>query len=78
MDLVKTKIEREFVQTLYKRVAEEGRLLIQVVLGPRQVGKTTGVKQLIEKIKKEELNTTTLYSSADAAAVQGDSWILEQ
>ena len=44
------KFERAFVAKM------EGRLngdmpLIQVLVGPRQVGKTTGVRQLLERVK---------------------------
>jgi uncharacterized protein len=40
--------ERAFVGKLVQRF-EEKTNLIQVLIGPRQVGKTTGVKQLIKK-----------------------------
>ena len=44
------KFERAFVAKM------EGRLngdmpLIQVLVGPHQVGKTTGVRQLLERVK---------------------------
>ena len=39
--------QRPFVDTLFKRFSAE-KPLIQVLVGPRQVGKTTGVRQLLE------------------------------
>ena len=39
--------ERSFVAQLEQRLA--GQPLIQVLVGPHQVGKTTGVKQLIAR-----------------------------
>ena len=39
---------REFHKTLQKRLSEKYPL-IQILLGPRQVGKTTLVKELIKK-----------------------------
>ena len=38
--------QRPFVDTLAKRFLAE-QPLIQVLVGPRQVGKTTGVRQLM-------------------------------
>ena len=38
--------QRPFVSTLAQRLRAE-RPLIQVLVGPRQVGKTTGVRQLL-------------------------------
>ena len=40
--------ERSILQTIKDRVSEE-RKFIQVLVGPRQVGKTTLIKQLIQK-----------------------------
>ena len=41
--------QREHLELLRKRITEE-RLFIQCISGPRQVGKTTTVKQLLESI----------------------------
>lgn len=46
---------------------------IQVLAGPRQVGKTTLVMQVLDKLKVPHH-----YSSADAMAVQGDVWLEQQ
>lgn len=64
--------EREFVGKLVQRF-EEKTNLIQVLIGPRQVGKTTGVKQLIKKVK---LNTH--YASADDLLTSDRNWLIEQ
>jgi predicted AAA+ superfamily ATPase len=64
-------LTRPFVFELQKRIAEK-RPLIQVVLGPRQVGKTTGVQQLIAQQR-----TPTHYVSADTMIAAPQSWILE-
>lgn len=64
--------EREFVGKLAQRF-EEKTNLIQVLIGPRQVGKTTGVKQLIKKVK---LNTH--YASADDLLTSDRNWLREQ
>ncbi|MEP7107000.1 MAG: AAA family ATPase [Ferruginibacter sp.] len=42
--------ERIHLESLMKRV-EVPKKFIQVLMGPRQVGKTTLITQLIEKIK---------------------------
>lgn len=64
--------EREFVGKLVRRF-EEKTNLIQVLIGPRQVGKTTGVKQLIKKVT---LNTH--YASADDLLTSDRNWLIEQ
>ena len=62
-------IERDFVRTLRKRLAEPLNF-IQVVLGPRQVGKTTGLEQLIEAWTGPKHMVT-----ADGVAPPGTDWI---
>jgi len=49
---------------------EEKRHLIQVVAGPRQVGKTTLCRQILSQIK-----IMSQYHTADAAAGAGGEWI---
>jgi predicted AAA+ superfamily ATPase len=63
-------IERTNLQTLVSRV-NEPRKFIQVVLGPRQVGKTTMISQLVTKITVPYLN-----ESADNIVADG-SWLAE-
>jgi hypothetical protein len=65
--------ERPFVQRLHESLKAHPDL-IHVVLGPRQVGKTTGVQQLLNKLP----STETFYYSADGEIQQPSSWILEQ
>ena len=49
---------------------KEKRKFIQVISGPRQVGKTTLVGQLLEK-----LDIPSQYISADDAGPEGAIWI---
>jgi len=61
--------ERTELQALKKRV-KEPRKLIQVVMGPRQVGKTTMVSQLTQK-----LTMPYIFESADAVAAGNTAWL---
>jgi predicted AAA+ superfamily ATPase len=54
--------ERPYLKQVKSRV-EEPRKFIQVILGPRQVGKTTMVTQLLS-----QLSIPYVYESADAIA----------
>jgi len=63
---------RDFVGVLEKRLRERDGL-IQAVLGPRQVGKTTGILQCLKKLKRQ-----TLYVSADELATPDRFWLMEQ
>ena len=65
--------ERFHLPILKKRLENEPKPFIQVIYGPRQVGKTTLVRQL--------LNQTELpwhYSSADGVAASDAVWISQQ
>jgi len=64
--------ERPFVALLEKRLSEE-RPLIQVLIGPRQVGKTTGIRQLIARYPHK-----SHYANADDLLVTDRTWLLEQ
>ncbi len=57
---------------LQKRIAES-RKFIQVILGPRQIGKTTLVKQLLAGLK-----TPFIFVSADAVPSANQNWIGQQ
>ena len=59
-------------QTLKSRV-EEPRRFIQVVAGPRQVGKTTLIKQTLEKI-----DVSSHYAFADIPTVLDIPWLEQQ
>ena len=61
--------ERSELQDIRKRVYEP-RKFIQVISGPRQVGKTTLITQLLEK-----LTIPALYESADAIPAGNSLWI---
>ena len=64
--------ERIHLQSLTKRMQEPRRFL-QVIMGPRQVGKTTLVHQLSEK-----LATDYIFVSADAVAASNTIWLEQQ
>lgn len=61
--------ERSAIKTLRDRI-KEPRRFIQVVMGPRQVGKTTMVIQLLG-----ELKIRNLFESADAIPASDSVWI---
>ena len=71
MSKILNMFQRSHLQQLIKRV-NEPRRFIQVVLGPRQVGKTTLVRQLLAKI-----NFQSNYVSADDAA-SNPLWLNQQ
>lgn len=59
--------KRAVYQTIIKRL-EEPRHMIQVVMGPRQVGKSTVVKQVLS-----DISTPYLIYSADNVPVSSNS-----
>lgn len=63
--------ERPYLKSVKARI-EEPRKFIQVILGPRQVGKTTMVTQLIG-----QLAIPNLFESADAISVTNSAWIIQ-
>ena len=64
--------QRPQADVLASRLAEPRRF-IQAVAGPRQVGKTTLVQQVIEKAK-----TPVQFASADEPTLRGPEWIAQQ
>ena len=66
------EIRREFLTLLKKRV-EEQRKFIQVIAGPRQIGKTTTVRQLLKEIVIPFISVT-----ADNVASTNTQWINQQ
>ena len=64
--------ERAFVGILEERFCSRD-VLIQVLIGPRQVGKTTGVKQLLQR-----WNGPFFYANADGLLVSDRNWLVEQ
>ena len=65
-------MKRSQYTILLKRL-EEPRRFIQVLLGPRQTGKTTLAQQVIE-----DLNCPTTYASADEPVLKDRTWIEQQ
>lgn len=61
--------ERKYLKTLQKRIAEP-RKFIQIVMGPRQVGKTTMLGQLYR-----QLEAPALFESADAISASDTNWL---
>ena len=64
--------ERRHLQILIKRMQEPRRFL-QVIMGPRQVGKTTLVSQLAAQVKIDYL-----FVSADSIASGNATWLEQQ
>lgn len=59
-------------QVLQRRLAEPRRF-IQILAGPRQVGKTTLIRQYVS-----EAECPVFYASADLPAMQTESWLMQQ
>ena len=66
------KFRRQAAGLLEQRLREP-RLFIQVIAGPRQVGKTTLVQQVIAG-----LGVPTRYAAADEPTLRGAEWIGQQ
>lgn len=64
--------KRIIFNNVLKRIIEQ-RKFIQVLAGPRQVGKTTLSRQLMK-----EVNIPTHYASADEPALKSSSWLEQQ
>lgn len=64
--------ERAINLELARRLGEPRRF-VQIVWGPRQVGKTTSVNQVLER-----LGMKCVYASADAPTMQTSAWIEAQ
>lgn len=65
--------ERSHKQILTSRIEKERRRFIQVLYGPRQVGKTTLATQFAQTV-----NIPVHYASADAVYSPGGVWITQQ
>jgi predicted AAA+ superfamily ATPase len=68
----KRSYRRPAAKVLSTRLAEPRRF-IQVVAGPRQVGKTTLVQQVVDS-----LDRPVRYASADEPGLKGTEWIAQQ
>lgn len=64
--------ERPMVETIRKRLREKRRF-IQVILGPRQVGKTTAIQQIVNSGR-----VPFHYAAADLPAPPSTQWISSQ
>jgi len=64
--------KRSMTETLSKRLKEK-RGFIQVIVGPRQVGKTTAIQQILKGI-----HTPSYYAAADLPAPPDTQWISRQ
>lgn len=62
---------RVHLERIKERV-KEPRKFIQVVLGPRQVGKTTMINQLLD-----DLSIPSIYESADAISATNSTWLIQ-
>ncbi len=71
-NLINPPYERPYGAELARRLAEPRRF-IQIVAGPRQVGKTTLVQQVTRK-----LDVPVRYASADDPALRESEWIAHQ
>lgn len=63
--------EHPYLKLVKERI-KEPRKFIQVILGPRQVGKTTMVTQFLSKI-----TIPCLYESADAILPTNNTWLMQ-
>ncbi len=63
--------ERSYLKQVKSRI-EEPRKFIQVILGPRQVGKTTMVNQLLS-----QLSISYVSGSADAISATNSAWLMQ-
>lgn len=63
--------ERYYLKQVKSRI-EEPRKFIQVILGPRQVGKTTMVNQLLP-----QLSISYVSESADAISATNSAWLMQ-
>lgn len=63
--------ERSYLKQIKARM-EEPRKFIQVILGPRQVGKTTMVNQLLSQLSIPYIN-----ESADAISATNSVWLMQ-
>jgi predicted AAA+ superfamily ATPase len=64
--------ERAVVKTLEQRLAEPRRFM-QIVVGPRQTGKTTAVTQLLQRT-----SLPSRFASSDDAAVASREWLANE
>ena len=61
--------KRKIYDTIIKRLGEQ-RMFIQVIMGPRQMGKSTVIKQVLDDLSKP-----FLFCSADTIPSTSSTWI---
>ena len=61
--------KRKIYSTIMQRLSER-RTFIQVIMGPRQIGKSTVVKQVLD-----DINKPFLFYSADTVPSISSTWI---
>lgn len=66
-------IQRSLYATLYSRIVEEPRRFLQILYGPRQVGKTTLVHQFMQSV-----DMPVHYATADGMIGNSSIWIEQQ
>jgi predicted AAA+ superfamily ATPase len=66
---------RQQTKTLIHRLEKPGTLL-QIIVGPRQVGKTTAIRQTLAALEKKGF--APIFASADALAAPPSEWISTQ
>ncbi len=62
---------RSYLETVKGRILES-RKFIQVIQGPRQVGKTTMINQVLA-----QLDIPNIYESADAVSAANTAWLMQ-
>lgn len=70
---MKNYLKLEFLKELKDNLNQKNPL-IQVVMGPRQVGKTTSIQMYLSKLKPTKYH----YVSADGDIFKASSWVFEQ
>ncbi|MEM8898001.1 MAG: ATP-binding protein, partial [Bacteroidota bacterium] len=67
------KFQRSYIKVLKKRILNEERKFIQVIYGPRQVGKTTLVNQFLQSTE-----IPSHFATADGIVLTPATWISQQ
>ena len=63
--------QRAINAVLRRRLTEEPRRFVQIVLGPRQVGKATSVSEALKGV-----SMPVVRGSADTPGLQSPEWLL--
>ena len=67
--------EREQVETISRRITEMDNPLMQVVVGPRQTGKSTMIAQALKRVDQAQGDIEHRYVSADDALFPSIEWL---